>query len=175
MGLGSIIDASSLGTDPLDDVGVSHHADPAGVDQFSRFLSNLYSLGNFRVDSGNRYLSYDLALHLVSHFPRQAIRMGDSTLTACSYNSAGGCGDSIFHNPQRAMGKSKCLTDLCVQFDVTMFQEMHSDDLEAKRWNDRWINSHVCFWSYSSNRNQGGICTCFKRSQLRGFDFAFAV
>ncbi len=97
----------------------------------------------------------------------QAVMFQDLSVTFTSYNTAGGCGDLIFSDRNRADGKAKCMKDIMTSSDISLFQEMHSDILEAELWDTKWSHSHLSYWSHGASRNLGGVCNCFKHSWIR--------
>jgi hypothetical protein len=86
------------------------------------------------------------------------------SISGNSWNTHGLLGSNAFHysdvHELKSMGASRILTSC----HVAGFLELHTDVLECGAFALKWEHSHVCFWSYTEDRNCGGACICISKS-----------
>jgi hypothetical protein len=125
-----------------------------------------------RFTSHTRYNNIRL---LLPKLPINAVSFGDQPFGLASLNTDGGLGDIVLNNWARGNGKVGNFRHIMSQFDISVFQEVHCDQLEIDNFQRVWGDAYLVVSSFGPIRSHGGLISAFKLSWIRTFSHHFSV
>ena len=88
------------------------------------------------------------------------------SLNSSSWNTHGLLGNNAFQCSPVHRLKEDGVKRLLTFNHIVGLLETHADFLECDTFSRKWSHSHVCFWSYTEDRNCGGVALCISKSFL---------